>query len=148
MSYFRWLIAYFVGLALIPATPMLAVGLDAVLHRALCPPPGGASAMCRAAWGGGSSVGAFVTAFALGAAAFVALPTWIAPSNRQSVAKATFLLMLAMAGLALLLTVLAMVSIGPMAKDLWLGVVLLIATCVIGAALTRWWVLRTLPPHR
>lgn len=145
MSYVRWLMAYFVGLALIPATPMLAGTLDAALHRMLCQPVGAASAMCRFVWHGGPSIAAFITAFALGAAAFVATPTWLAPSNRRSVAKATFLLMLAMAGLALLLMMLIRVSGGGAAGDWWLGVLLLIATCITSAALTRWMLLRQLP---
>lgn len=127
---------------------MLAVTLDAVMHRMLCQSAGGASPLCRAVWNGGTSVAAFIAAFALGAAAFVALPTWLAPSNRRSVAKATFLLVLAMAGLGLLMTMLILVSGGGMTGDLWFGVLLLIATCIVSAALTRGLLLRTLssPP--
>lgn len=145
MNYVRWLMAYFVGLALIPVTPMLAGTLDAAMHRLLCQPVEAASATCRFVWHGGPITAAFITAFALGAAAFVALPTWIAPSNRRSVATGTLLLMLAMAGLALLMTMLILVSGGGVAGGLWLGVLLLMATCIASAALTRWMLLRKLP---
>lgn len=145
MSYVRWLMAYFVGLALIPGTPMLALFLDALIGHAVCPRSAIGSDVCRMSWSGPLRQLLFSGALAFGTAAFVALPTWAAPSHRRAVVKATFLLVLVFAGFAMLLETLNQFTTRGAANSWWLGMLPLIAPCIAGAALTRWLLLRQLP---
>ena len=89
MNLLRWLLT--VPLAYVGyVVTLLAVVLLTSLLRLLCPPELLVSGLCTASWYSSVEVGAFALSTALGAALFVALPTFVAPSHRPRVAGVAF----------------------------------------------------------
>ena len=131
MSYLRWLGAYFLGLALIPATPMLAWMSYPVVSRWVCPDFQLRSGICMHPWFDLASTSVVYGIFALGSAAFVALPALLAPSERRLVVNATFLIgAVLMAGITLLSG---------------FGALVFTAVTLASGTLTRLFLLRRLP---